>query len=280
MTDTNTTSGGDVAAPSAALPAPPPDRVSTTDVNQIHDATDAAGGTTENRPSTAVDAPPETRTTTRRDDAHSLRIKPEYVLDGRDPSLPALLDPEEQRRGGSGGGGGGGRKKKRARKIPDDTVKLCGSVVRGTDCPFGEKCRFSHDVAQYLKERPEDLPNLECPYFQNYGCCPYGVSCRLGSQHISKDGANICKDATTDPPPTLNGLPREVQDQLRRRTYAFVCKRHNDTRKDSKEKAVEEGAAPVNFSPLPAKEVKLIDFSNKVRSLSTLSTVVEMYRTL
>jgi hypothetical protein len=85
----------------------------------------------------------------------------------------------------------------------------------------------------------------------------------MGSQHTTKQGANVSKDTTTEPLPTLNSLPREVQEQLRRSNYPFVCKRHREIKKTPNSEKNE--IQPVtDFTPLPAKEVKLIDFSNKV----------------
>lgn len=202
------------------------------------------------------------------DNRFSLRVKPEYVLADRDASLPVLVGPADSRETG-----GGGRKKKRMRKIEDchSGPKLCQSVIRGggdsSACPYKDKCKFSHDLAEYVKIRPPDLPNLTCPNYQLYGHCPYGVACRLGSQHTTKEGVNVTKDDRKEPTPTLNHLPREVQEQLRRNKYPFVCRRHRDTKKDSAAVAgtgTEDAPTP-SFDPLPTKEVKLIDFSNKVR---------------
>ncbi|RXG61981.1 tRNA-dihydrouridine(47) synthase [NAD(P)(+)]-like [Armadillidium vulgare] len=49
-------------------------------------------------------------------------------------------------------------------------------------CAF-EKCPFSHDVEEFLKNKPQDLGST-CHNFDTYGFCPYGVVCRYGSNHI------------------------------------------------------------------------------------------------
>lgn len=196
------------------------------------------------------------------DDRFSLRIKTEFLLTARDPSLPPLSDAEAAKKTG-----GGGPKKKRMRKMDASSQgpKICSSVVRGTTCPFGDNCKYPHDLEEYMRHRSPDLPNLDCPNYQLYGHCPFGVACRMGSQHTTKQGANVSKDTVTEPPPTLNSLPRDVQEQLRRHRYPFVCQRHRDVKANSKSERKQLQSEPSpDYTPLPAKEVKLIDFSNKV----------------
>jgi tRNA-dihydrouridine synthase 3 len=97
----------------------------------------------------------------------------------------------------------------------------------------------------------------------------------MGSQHTTKQGANVSKETVIEPPLTVNGLPRDVQEQLRRNKYPFVCPRHRDAAKakpNSNGEPKDAAPAPPDFAPLPAKEVKLIDFSNKVY-VAPLTTV-------
>ena len=35
---------------------------------------------------------------------------------------------------------------------------LCYSFIRGVSCPFGEQCRFNHDVAAFLQSKGPELP--------------------------------------------------------------------------------------------------------------------------
>ena len=48
---------------------------------------------------------------------------------------------------------------------------LCNRFIRG-ECPFGDACKFNHDLAAYLQTKPADLPGL-CP-FTAFQECPYG----------------------------------------------------------------------------------------------------------
>lgn len=66
----------------------------------------------------------------------------------------------------------GANKGRRYTKIRDD-LDLCWRVANGTTCEFGEecavssllfcsdvtpRCRFNHDIQQYLSSKPKDLP--------------------------------------------------------------------------------------------------------------------------
>jgi hypothetical protein len=52
-------------------------------------------------------------------------------------------------------------------------ASVCSRFVRGI-CPFGDNCKFSHDVDAYLASKPADLPG-QCPYTASPEC-PYGES--------------------------------------------------------------------------------------------------------
>ena len=58
---------------------------------------------------------------------------------------------------------------------------LCNAFAKGI-CTFGEKCRFSHDAAAYLKSKQGDLPG-KCPFLHAKGACPHGVMCRFYRTH-------------------------------------------------------------------------------------------------
>jgi tRNA-dihydrouridine synthase 3 len=146
-----------------------------------------------------------------------------------------------------------------------------------------------------MANRPEDIKELEggCPLFNSYGYCAYGISCRFGSSHITKSGENIRK--SVDPSiaddsvpleyePGLNLLlPKEAQNQLRKRTFPFKCKMHFEKNPDSKEPsgesnqeakscAEEEKTAVSSSTPIELKTRKIIDFSNKIY-VAPLTTV-------
>jgi CCCH-type zinc finger len=182
-------------------------------------------------------------------DAFSIAVKPEFVLDARAPSLAPIPEPttlltdhKDDRDNGNNDSKKGkhhkrGRNKKRPRDARIDTAdKVCLAVMRGESCVYGDQCRFSHDVKAYLATRPADIAVeglATCPHFETSGSCPFGVMCRLGASHINlATGQNITKNAgdaekVQGPDPVVNILSAELQTQLRKNTYPFVCQRKN-----------------------------------------------------
>jgi len=102
--------------------------------------------------------------------------------------------------------------------------KLCPSVLHQRVCSFGEKCKFSHDIKQFMEKKPADI-GPECHNFLTFGKCHYGLACRFGKMHISDESKNIvntelfekvCKDKIT-----LNVLEKELQVKLWKKKYDF-----------------------------------------------------------
>jgi|UPI000581AAB3 tRNA-dihydrouridine synthase 3 len=253
----------------------------------------------------------DTKSQTIQYDMFSLPVKKEFVSETRPASLPPLpiLDgdsmttdvrddrdrPSESRRDKK-------FKKKRPRDARiDSAAKVCLAIIRGESCPYGDGCRFSHDMKEFMASRPEDINNKilgsVCPYIELYGYCVYGAMCRLGASHINMStGENIRKDIDgPKPKPILNTLPKEVQIQLRKKSYPFKHQRYNERGgKNSRETtapkdtekvtddaleppsntSAEEGRASssIDMSPLPDRTRKLIDFSKKVY-VAPLTTV-------
>lgn len=212
-----------------------------------------------------------------------LKVKKEYILDARPSSLPPLPpepEPEEDNRDRRRG------KQKRKRRPRDARMdaseKLCLAIVRGDECPFGEKCKFSHDVKEYLVNRPDDISTVEggCPLFNLYGKCVFGAMCRLGSCHLNMaTGQSLTKEVSFKPKPILNVLTKDVQVSLRKKKYPFVTERNDskskrDRQKNSKQETVVNDSAEQTPDPLPlpVKERKLVDFSGKVY-VAPLTTV-------
>lgn len=155
----------------------------------------------------------------------------------------------------------------------------------------------------------------ECPFWKQNGYCQFGIMCRLGKPHINMatgqnlcrtvdesgnetiglpkpaiqatDASSPCKPADKLKPGTVlkhqldvkNILSKETTNLLRKNKYPFVCKRHFEMKKGSKENKNQAPAAPppvdtntTTTPALPAKERKLIDFHHKVY-IAPLTTV-------
>ena len=240
---------------------------------------DAPAATAEASPSpnnkdSAVATKPKSE---EQDDPFSLKVKKEYIRDSRPDSLPPLLAEDEESKDDD-------RDKKKSKKKrprdarPEAHEKMCHRIMKGEECPFGDSCKFSHDVKEFIASRPADIDTVEggCPIFRLQGFCPYGIMCRFGSSHLNMaTGENLRQTPEKPPPPPVkNVLSRDVQVQLRKKKFPFKCKRHNEPKSKPKEPAepapAPEGSTP-DMSPLPTKR-KLIDFSKKVY-VAPLTTV-------
>ncbi|XP_050842112.1 tRNA-dihydrouridine(47) synthase [NAD(P)(+)]-like isoform X1 [Serinus canaria] len=104
--------------------------------------------------------------------------------------------------------------------------RLCPSVTQGCagQCHFGPRCRFLHDVSQYLAAKPADL-GRRCVLFDTFGRCPYGVTCRFGQAHLGDGHQNLVNAALArqweGKVLVRNGLSKELQQQLRKRKFSF-----------------------------------------------------------
>ena len=200
-------------------------------------------------------------------DAYSLQVKPEYILHERHSSL-APVDPssqqqqnQQQRRG---------QTKKRPRDtIPENETKACLAIVRGETCPFeATKCRFSHDLPELLRTRPEDIPLIHCPKFHLYGFCEFGLMCRVGASHCNLiTGENIRQEALpslvpqSQPPTVTNIMSKELQTMLRKKKFPFQTSSTKTTDFDTK-------TPPLTLT----EKHRAVDFRNKVY-VAPLTTV-------
>ncbi|GIL80688.1 hypothetical protein Vretimale_9270 [Volvox reticuliferus] len=60
-------------------------------------------------------------------------------------------------------------------------AELCTNHLLGR-CTWGERCKYSHDLAGYLRTKPADLPG-SCPWTVVQAKCPYGIMCRYARSH-------------------------------------------------------------------------------------------------
>ncbi|RHY68077.1 hypothetical protein DYB34_007790, partial [Aphanomyces astaci] len=110
--------------------------------------------------------------------------------------------------------------KKRPRDPTDDpSTVLCRGVAAGEGCSFEDKCKFSHDVADFLKRRPKDLGDT-CPVFAANGYCRYGLNCCYGLSHVDANHVNLGTPADFKAT-EANDLSMDNRNLLRKSTYPF-----------------------------------------------------------
>uniref|UniRef100_S4RTB0 tRNA-dihydrouridine(47) synthase [NAD(P)(+)] n=1 Tax=Petromyzon marinus TaxID=7757 RepID=S4RTB0_PETMA len=123
-----------------------------------------------------------------------------------------------------------GQNKNRPHVKPNSyEVKLCPSVLQGStsECFYGDRCYFIHDVAEYMLVKPPDL-GPECHLHQTFGRCPYGITCRYAGGHPEIAGGTLeentpAREITFVPlPGTVNHLQKGTQKLLRKRQFPFT----------------------------------------------------------
>ncbi|KAJ7569210.1 hypothetical protein O6H91_01G067100 [Diphasiastrum complanatum] len=88
-------------------------------------------------------------------------------------------------------------------------------------CPYGVDCRFNHDVASFLQQKPPDLPG-SCPYLAYERSCPYGLACRFAGSHDKPLGISGVEGNAGDAPPNeVNSLSKEAQKLLWKNKKSF-----------------------------------------------------------
>uniref|UniRef100_A0A4W6C570 tRNA-dihydrouridine(47) synthase [NAD(P)(+)] n=1 Tax=Lates calcarifer TaxID=8187 RepID=A0A4W6C570_LATCA len=148
---------------------------------------------------------------------------------GTEPEAKKLkLDPEERTKGWKQDGKRlRGQNKSRPHTKPTtyDEKRLCLSVIQANrECPFGDKCHFYHDVAEYMSSKPADIGE-SCYLYDTFGKCAYGLSCRFAKAHTTPDfktmeNTDLVK-ACEGKNPVKNSLSKDLQNCLRKRSVSF-----------------------------------------------------------
>lgn len=126
-----------------------------------------------------------------------------HILDEFDPLRQSMLIVSGQLDGDHDNGKGKkkmkvkGRNKQRPVTHIKAKDKLCPTIFQEKECSFGEKCKFSHDIKEFMESKPKDIGS-HCFMFETYGKCPFGLACRYGSKHISEDFKNIVNQELYD----------------------------------------------------------------------------------
>ncbi|XP_047461121.1 tRNA-dihydrouridine(47) synthase [NAD(P)(+)]-like isoform X2 [Mugil cephalus] len=137
-----------------------------------------------------------------------------------------------------------------------DEKRLCLSVLQKRECPFGEKCHFHHNIADYLSSKPADIGE-SCYLYETFGKCMYGLSCRFAKAHTTPDFTTMEK---ADLVKTLEGrtfvknsLSKDLQNRLRKRSVPFKkSAEYLKTLSNDKDKKGQQGNG--NACAAPAEE--------------------------
>ena len=142
------------------------------------------------------------------------------LSDQGDQTATTMGPPPEKRRKKERGQN---KRRPRAARV-NHSDQLCPSLFQGSkstssSCLFGDKCRYSHDCAKFLADKPPDIGDT-CFLFTTLGRCPYGLACRYGNSHVTADQQNVINEDVYDPnrvETTLNIISRTLQEKLRKR---------------------------------------------------------------
>lgn len=91
-------------------------------------------------------------------------------------------------------------------------------------CYFGPRCRFLHDISEYMATKPPDLGH-SCVLFETFGKCLYGITCRFAKAHLGDGYQNIINTDLTKQwegkSLVRNNLSKDLQHQLRKKKFSF-----------------------------------------------------------
>ncbi|KAI0520252.1 hypothetical protein KFK09_007723 [Dendrobium nobile] len=113
------------------------------------------------------------------------------------------------------------RQLKRERKQEQKSaLHICSEVAKSgkaDGCRFGENCRFNHDIAAFLAQKPADLEGV-CPFVTFEELCPYGITCRFFNTHKehTPESCDISKKSSE-----INVLKKDLQKLLWKNKFSF-----------------------------------------------------------
>lgn len=101
---------------------------------------------------------------------------------------------------------------------------LFSCIQDNKECPFGDKCKYIHDVAEYMATKPADIGE-NCYLYDTFGKCVYGLSCRFAKAHTTPDFKSKVNAAVVEAyegrTPVKNSLGKDLQNCLRKRAVPF-----------------------------------------------------------
>lgn len=205
-------------------------------------------------------------------------IKKEFIVDSKpvglidDDSAEQSSDRTEQINNTNGQKGKRvrGQNKNRELKQDEEENKLCSSLIdplENRTCKFGpEKCRFVHDVQEYLAKKQADVGG-PCPVFNALGYCPAGFKCRFLHSHM-KDFKLVRDDAKVEKMKKIsyeiNCITSDEKFGLMKKRFEFtkadvVCKIMDTIQDDNKKKDASRRKEPEQGEKLVSDETTAQD---------------------
>ncbi|GAM23390.1 hypothetical protein SAMD00019534_065650 [Acytostelium subglobosum LB1] len=196
-------------------------------------------------------------------------IKVEYLLkkrsndemastDGDDDAEASTADRRDNRSDNRGNSRPATKVKKQKREYIPNSDKICPAYLKERTCPFGDTCKFSHDVSKYLASKPPSIG--KCYLFEKYGSCRFGISCLYGQDHIVNNESIVDTNKKEQCGEDceyriLNDVTHDMINKLRRNQYEFkktedyFIKNNLQLRRPSKKPQKEKGDEQAAVKP-------------------------------
>ncbi|KAK4401440.1 tRNA-dihydrouridine(47) synthase [NAD(P)(+)]-like [Sesamum angolense] len=130
-----------------------------------------------------------------------------------DASAPILKEKKSKR-----------QLKRERRQEQKSALHICPEVAKSgkvSSCPYGDNCRFSHDLEAFKAQKPDDLDGM-CPFLSTKGPCPYGLACRFAGTHKDDNGETANETINGDKRSSeMNVLKKDVQKLLWKNRMKF-----------------------------------------------------------
>lgn len=130
------------------------------------------------------------------------QIKPEFIVDRKTTesidddsaeqnSRDINEDQQQQNKNGKNNKKKKGQNKNRNLVQMKESIKLCPSIIDvEKPCIKGVECRFSHNLEEYLAQKPIDIEG-SCPVWDALGYCPLSIKCRWLHSHFNKEAKTV-----------------------------------------------------------------------------------------
>lgn len=256
----------------------------------------------EKRPSDNGETPEPKRPNISDRDKGFAAIKPEFVVEST--TVEQNYDDDETEAGdrdkddrSKRNKKGRGQNKKRDLKQAKEDIRLCSAVLdpaANKECPFGDKCKNTHDIEVYLSSKQPDIEGV-CPVFAAIGYCPAGLKCRWLGSHYNRESKQLTKDlekmaATQESAAELNKIDPVHRVNLQKNRYDFKKAGpynkyldslvQNDATIAKRQEDAKNNVATYVEAPFTPAEKKRINLS-RAKIVSPLTTVGNLpYRRL